>query len=191
MDDATLRLLVNRMIRAARLERLLYAEVAADITAMRQAIQVVVIVALVTAFATLVGDLLHSQLRMTAILGLIFSPILGIIGWLAWSGITWFVGTRLIEPGIQGVEFRQVARAAGFAEAPAILGIVAFIPVLGVVWQLALLVWVLAAGFVAIRESMHLTNRQAVTTLIAALVVGVIAYFILVIATIGALHALS
>ena len=187
MDDAPERQLVNRMIRAARLERPLYAEVAADVTATRQAIQVVVIVAFVSAFATVVGDLFDSELRMVAVLGLVLSPILGIIGWLAWSGITWFIGTRLIEPGIQGVEFRQVARAAGFAEAPAILGIVAFIPVLGVLWQLALLCWVLATGFVAIRESMHLTNRQAVATLIAALVVGLIAYVIIVIAIVGAI----
>ena len=75
----------------------------------------------------------------------------------------------------------------GFAEAPAILGIVGFIPVLGSLWQLALLFWVLATAFVAIRETMHLTNRQSVATLIAAMVIGLIAYVIIAIVIAGTL----
>ena len=194
MDDAPERQLVNRMIRASRFERGLYAEVAADATATRQAIQVVVIVALVTTFSNLIGDLLDlpnlswfgfnedaaEPVGGTGIVaGLVFTPIAGILGWLAWSGVTWLVGTRLIAPNMQDVEFLPVARAIGFADAPGVVGVVAFIPVLGFFVQLAVLFWVLATSFFAIRESMHLSNSQAVGTMVVAVIALVILIVIL------------
>ena len=189
------------MIRASRLERPLYAEVAADTTATRPALQVVVIVALVSAFATFIGyfvdppdpawfgldegaeETIRESLLGTAfVLGFVLTPILSIVGWLAWSGVAWFVGTRLIAPGMQDVEFLQVARATGFAQAPGILGVVGFIPVLGFIVQLGVLLWLLATGFFAIRESMRLTDGQAIGTM----VVGFIAYLIVIIVIGGA-----
>ncbi|MDE2990433.1 MAG: YIP1 family protein [Chloroflexota bacterium] len=196
MQDAPERQLVNRMIRASRFERQLYAEVAADITATRPALQVVVIAALASAFATFLGyqldppdpawfgldesaaDSIRESLLGTAfVLGFILTPILSIVGWLAWSGVAWFIGTRLIAPGMQQVEFLDVARATGFAQAPGVLGVVGFIPVLGFIVQLGVLLWLLATGFFAIRESMRLTDGQAIGTMVA----GVIAYLIIII----------
>ena len=201
MEDAPERQLVNRMIRAARLERPLYAEVTADITATRPAMQVVVIVALVSAFAAFVGFLIdppdpawfgldegaeeaiaESLLGTAFVLGLVLTPILSIIGWLAWSGVAWFVGTRMIAADRQDVEFLDVARATGFAQAPGVLTVVAFIPLLGLVVQLGVLLWLLATGFFAIRESMRLTDGQAIATM----VVGFIAYLIITIVIGGA-----
>lgn len=195
MNDTPQGQLVNRMIRASRLERPLYAEVSADPTATRPAMQVVVIVALASAFATFIGLLINpldptffgldegardavrdSLLGMAFLVGFILTPILSIAGWLAWSGVAWFIGTRLIAPGMQQVEFLDVARATGFAQAPGVLGVVGFIPVLGGIVQLAMLIWLLVTGFFAIRESMRLTNGQAVATI----VVGSIAYLIII-----------
>ena len=201
MEDAPERQLVNRMIRAARFERPLYAEVAADITATRPALQVVVIAALASAFATFLGyqidppdptwfgldadaeQVIQDSLLGTAfVLGFILTPILSIVGWLAWSGVAWFIGTRLIAPGMQPVEFLDVARATGFAQAPGVLAVVGFIPVLGFLVQLAVLLWLLATGFFAIRESMRLTDGQAIGTMVA----GVIAYLIIILVIGGA-----
>ena len=201
MEDAPERQLVNRMIRAARFERPLYAEVAADITATRPALQVVVIAALASAFATFLGyqidppdptwfgldadaeQVVQDSLLGTAfVLGFILTPILSIVGWLAWSGVAWFIGTRLIAPGMQPVEFLDVARATGFAQAPGVLAVVGFIPVLGFLVQLAVLLWLLATGFFAIRESMRLTDGQAIGTMVA----GVIAYLIIILVIGGA-----
>lgn len=195
MDDIPQSQLVNRMIRASRLERPLYAEVAGDFTATRPALQVVVIVALVSSLATFISTLVNpldptlfgldedatdavrdSLLGIAFVVGFILTPILSVIGWLAWSGVAWFIGTRLIAPGMQQVEFLEVARATGFAQAPGILGVVGFIPVLGYIVQLAVLIWLLVTGFFAIRESMRLTNGQAIATM----VVGSIAYLIII-----------
>ncbi len=203
MEDAPERQLLSRMIRASRFERGLYAEVAADATATRQAVQVVVIVALVTTFSGLIGDLLDlpdlswfgfndeaaepvggtgivTGLVFTGIVtGLVFTPIAAIVGWLAWSGAAWLVGTRLIAPSMQDVEFLSVARAIGFADAPGVVGVVAFIPVLGFFVQLAVLLWVLATSFFAIRESMRLSDGQAVATMVVSVIALVILIVIL------------
>ena len=201
MEDAPERQLVNRMIRASRLERPLYAEVAADITATRPALQVVVIAALASAFATFIGyqvsppepewlgldesaaqAIQDSMLGTGFVLGFVLTPILSIVGWLAWSGVAWFIGTRLAAPGMQQVEFLEVARATGFAQAPGVVGVAGFIPVLGFFVQLAVLLWLLVSGFFAIRESMRLTDGQAIATMVG----GVIAYLMIIIVIGGA-----
>ncbi|MCY3782590.1 MAG: YIP1 family protein [Chloroflexi bacterium] len=184
MDDATLRLLVNRMVRAAKLQRGLYAEVAADITATRQAVAVVVITALAAFISDQIGPPDLSWLGIPAeadggssfgILLLIIGPILAIVAWLAWSVVAWYVGTRMIAQDSQDVQFLEVARAIGFAQTPSVLGVTLFIPVLGLIIQVGVLFWVLATGFIAIRESMRLTDGQAAGTM----VVSVIAFFVM------------
>lgn len=184
MDDATLRLLVNRMVRAAKLHRGLYAEVAADVTATRQAVAVVVITALAAFISDQIGPPDLTWLGVTAedgggsslgILLLIIGPIIAIVAWLAWSVVAWYVGTRMIAQDSQDVQFLEVARAIGFAQTPSVLGVTLFIPVLGLIIQVGVLFWVLATGFVAIRESMRLTDGQAAGTM----VVSVIAFFVM------------
>lgn len=181
MDDSTLRLLVNRMVRAAKLQRAVYAEVAADITATRQAVAVVVITALAAFISDQIGPPDLAWLGVPAedgggsslgILLLIIGPIVAIIAWLVWSVVAWYVGTRMIAHDRKDVEFLEVARAIGFAQTPSVLGVTLFIPVLGLIVQVGVFFWVLATGFVAIRESMRLTDGQAVGTM----VVGVLAF---------------
>ena len=184
MDDATLRLLVSRMVRAAKLQRAVYAEVAADITATRQAVGVVVITALAAFISDQIGPPDLSWLGFPAdadgessfgILLLIIGPIMAIVAWLAWSVVAWYVGTRMIAQDRQDVQFLEVARAIGFAQTPSVLGVTLFIPVLGLIIQVGVFFWVLATGFVAIRESMRLTDGQAAGTM----VVGVIAFLVM------------
>ena len=198
MDDATLRLLVNRMVRAAKLQRALYVEAAADITATRQAAAVVVITALAAFISDLIAPLDLSWLGVSTeadseslpgVVRLILGPSLAIVAWLAWSGVAWYVGTRMIAADSQDVEFLQVARALGFAQAPSVLNVTLFIPVLGLIIQVGVLLWLLATGFVATRESMRLTDGQAVATMvvsfIAFLIISVVIGLILGLATPG------
>ena len=158
------------MVRAAKLQRALYAEVAADITATRQAVAVVAITALAAFISDQIGPPDLSWLGVPAeadggssfgILLLIIGPILAIVAWLAWSVVAWYVGTRMIAQDREDVQFLEVARAIGFAQTPSVLGVTLFIPVLGLIIQVGVFFWVLATGFVAIRESMRLTDGQA------------------------------
>ena len=192
MEDAPEPRLVNRMIRASRLDRELYAEVAADITATRQAAAVVVITALASFVSDQIAPVDLSVLGVPAddsgaslpfITGLVFSPIAAILAWLAWSGVTWFVGTRVIPAYGPGADFLPVARATGFAQAPSIIGVATFIPTLGFFVLLGTWIWLLATAFVAIRTSMHLSAGQAIATMAISIVgIAVIGGILFVIA---------
>lgn len=187
MEDAPERRLVNRMIRASRFERPLYAEVAADITATRQAAIVIVIVGVASLISARIAPPDFSWLGVPAdasaplpiVLDLILTLMLAIVIWLAWAGIAWYVGMRLVDPDLRNVEFLQVARATGFAQAPGILTVAGFIPTLGVILQVGLYLWVLATTFVAIRESMRLTVGQAIATIAIGIAAFLIAGFVL------------
>ncbi|MCY4114141.1 MAG: YIP1 family protein [Chloroflexi bacterium] len=189
MNDAPQGQLVNRMIRAARLDRELYAEVTADTTATQQATFAVIIAALAAAIGAFIGFQVEPPDPGTFATGdqeaddanfvwLIFTPILSVIAWLAWAGVAWFAGTRLISTDAQDVGFLQVARALGFAQAPGVLNVATFIPGLGVIVQIGVWLWALATSFFAIRESMRLANGQAIATMILgfipAFIIGVV-----------------
>src|SRR5687767_3907104 len=109
--------LVQRMIRAARLEPQLYEEVEADQSATSQAAIVVAIVAIATGIGGGIGASLSGQ--GGNIVGSVVSGILtGVIGWAVWSYLTYFIGTRLFggtaTPG-------ELLRCIGFAMSPGVL----------------------------------------------------------------------
>ena len=86
--------IVDRMVRAARLDVQLYEEVEADLNATNQALLVVVIVAL----ATGIGQAVSASMDVTATRGVV-GPIIGgllsaLLGWAVWSYVVYYVGTR-------------------------------------------------------------------------------------------------
>ncbi len=92
--------------------------------------------------------------------------ISGILGWIIWSLVTWFVGTRFFkgqaDPG-------EMLRVIGFAYSPLLLSI---IPCVGGIIGL---IWAIAAGFIAIRQGLDLDNTKAFFTV----VIGALFYVIL------------
>jgi hypothetical protein len=79
--------LVDRMIRASRLDVNLYEEVEADKGSMGQAATVVVL----SSIAAGIGSL-----GVFGIEGLIFTTIGALIGWLIWAYLTFIIGTKLL-----------------------------------------------------------------------------------------------
>jgi hypothetical protein len=98
--------------------------------------------------------------------GFIGSVIATILGWLAWSVITWFVGTNFFK-GQATVD--EMLRVIGFAYTPLLLSIV---PCIG---SIVGGIWALVAGFVAIRQGLDLDNMKTFWTV----VIGALAYIIL------------
>ena len=92
---ATSRSIVDRMVRAARLDVSLYEEVEADITATNQALMVVVLVAV----AAGIGQAIAASTSGPGSPGII-GPVIGsvlsaLLGWAVWSYVVYFVGTRM------------------------------------------------------------------------------------------------
>lgn len=155
-------MLLERMIRAARLDPSLYDEVERDLNATSQALVVVVIVS----FASGIGGALAAIMAGSPgrLAGDLVGGMIGaIIGWVVWSLITYWVGTALMggtaTPG-------ELLRTIGFANTPNVLSIFSFIFCIGPLVALAGAIWSLVAGVIAVRQALDFDTGKAIITVI-------------------------
>jgi hypothetical protein len=160
-------MLFERMMRAARLDASLYEEVEANRTLTSQAATVVAIVAVCQGLGSAIGAA-NARGTGAAFTALILGVIGAFIGWVVWSYITYWVGTSMFHgtatPG-------EMLRTLGFAHTPGVLGIFAFIPLVGGILGLVGAVLTLVAGIVAIRQGLDFTTGKAILTAIIGWVV--------------------
>ncbi len=145
------RSLTERMKGAALLEIDAYEEVEADTSATGQAAMVVGIVALATAIG---------GVRAGAS-GFLVGLIETYSRWLLWSGLTYLIGDKLLGGT---ATWGELLRTLGFAHVPRALLVLAVIPNLGWVLELAVALWVLAAAIVALRQALDFSTAKAVVT---------------------------
>jgi hypothetical protein len=152
-------MLVERMIRAARLDPELYNEVERDPSATGQAFAVVLIVAACGLFG--------SALAGNRVLG----AGVGAVGlWLLWSLI--ILGTGKLLGG--AADFGEVMRCLAFACSPGVLQLFSFFHLLGYLVGCVTLVWTVFAMVIAVREAMDFdTGRAVLTVLIPSAIMGV------------------
>jgi hypothetical protein len=147
--------MVQRVIGALKLDVATYEEVEHDPAATWQAAILVAIIAIVSG---LISGVLNADNFLTAVIASVFS---GVAGWLVWSVVMWFIGTKVFKGE---AELPEMLRVLGFAYAPAL-----FMPIPCV--NLLVLLWLLATGFVAVRAGLDLDNTKTLVTI----VLGVIA----------------
>jgi len=160
---------VNRMIRASKLEVLLYEEVEADITATNQALQVVVLVAVASAIG-------QAGSGRNVIASLLFGLLTALVGWAVFSYVMYFVGTRLMGGT---ATYGELLRTLGFAESPGVLFILGIIPVLGPIIRAVAGIWVLVTSFIAIRQALDLDNGKTAITIVIGVVALIVVYTII------------
>ena len=150
--NAVQRSMVERMKGAAMLDVATYEEVEADTSATGQAAVVVVIAAVARAIGA-IGD---------GGLGMIFGTLIAaVIGWLLWAGITYLIGDKLLGGT---ATWGELLRTLGFAQAPGLLAVFGFIPVLGGLVKFVVGIWILIAGIVAIRQALDFSTGKAIVT---------------------------
>ena len=118
--------------------------------------------------------------------------------WPVWAAALWIIGGRLVSVGGQTPRFGSVARSLAFAQAPGLFLILtpvfvrAFVPIIGlatdpatdiarwgfVAWQLPpsldsgfrslIAGWVLIGTYLAVRESLGLSNGRTLGAMLAA-----------------------
>lgn len=145
------RSLVERMTGAARLDVDTYEEVEADGSANGQAALVVVLVAVAQGIG-------HSASGPTGVLG---GVIAAVLGWLAWSGITYVIGDKLLGGT---ATWGELMRTLGFAQAPGVLAVFAVVPPLGGAIRAVVAIWILMAGIIAIRQALDFGTGRAIAT---------------------------
>ena len=136
---------VERMIRAAKLDPELYREVEQDEGSMNQALGSV----LISSAAAGLGSA-----GMAGPVGLIWGGLAALVGWFVWAFIVHFVGTRLLPEPQTRVDLAPLLRVAGFAAAPGVIRVVGVVPRLGPLANRVGSLWMLAAFVVAVRQVM-------------------------------------
>jgi hypothetical protein len=139
----------QRMIGAAKLDAAIYEEIEADTGALNQA----VIVVALSALATGIGAFPRLGVR-----GLLSGLAAGLIGWVFWSFLTYWIGGQLLPTPETNIDLGQLLRTTGFATAPGILGVLGYAPVLTGFITVVTQIWILVAFVVAIRQALDYTS---------------------------------
>ena len=166
--------LIDRMIRASRLDAGLYEEVEADKGSMGQAVIIVVMASV----AAGVGNF-----GIFGIKGLIFTTIGALIGWLIWAYLTFIIGTKLLpEPGTKA-DLGEMLRTIGFSSSPGVLRILGIIPVAGGIISFLAGIWMLVAMIIAVRQALDYksTWRAVGVSLIGFVIYFVVMYLVLMV----------
>ena len=142
---------VSRVVSAALLDVSVYNEVEHDQSATGQAAGLVAIVAVASA----VGGIGSPGS------GIIGGIIAAVLGWLIWAGVTYVVGDKILGGT---ASWGELLRTLGFAQAPGIFYVAAGLPFFGWLVRGLVVVWILFAGIVAIREALDFSTGKAVLT---------------------------
>jgi len=169
----------DRMMRVAKLDKAVYAEVEADQTATTQAATVVAIVAAASAVGGAIGALIGGG-GESVILGVIVAILAAVIGsflgWLVWSAVTYFVGTSLFGGE---ADLGEMLRVIGFAQVPQVLGFFSFIPCVGTLVAFAGSLISIYTGFLAVQEGLDLDTGKTIATVVIGWVVAFIVNMII------------
>ncbi|MCL7959235.1 MAG: YIP1 family protein [marine benthic group bacterium] len=141
----------DRMRGAAMLDIATYEEVEHDDSLTTQAAMVV----LIAAVARGIGGFNQGEN------GIIVGVVAALFSWLVWAGITYLIGDKLLKGT---ATWGELLRTLGYAQAPAVLLIFGFVPVLGNVLGAVVGIWLLVTGIVAIRQALDFDTGKAVLT---------------------------
>ncbi len=137
--------MVDRMVRAAKLDAQLYEEVEADRTALGQAMGVVVL-------SSIAGGV--GSGRLGGLSGFFIGTVAALIGWLIWAALTYFIGTRILPEPQTRADLGELLRTIGFSSSPGLIRVLGLIPgITGIVFFISG-VWMLAAMIIAVRQAL-------------------------------------
>lgn len=171
--------ILDRAIRAARLDKSVYEEVEADTSATTQAAIVVVVGALASAVgigtAMAQGTIDPAGVTGGGLGAIVGEVVAGLVGWAAYAYAAFLVGTTILKGAETHADWGQVARTLGFASAPRALFIVAVIPGLFSIASIVIGIWLLVTTVFAVRASLDVgTGRAVAIAIVAALALGIV-----------------
>ena len=158
--------LLDRMIRAAKLDTTVYEEVEHDPNATGQAMTVVIL----SSLAPALSGLIHG-----GVVALVFTTIAAILGWVVWAILTYFIGTRFLPEPQTKADLGEMLRTTAFSSAPGVICVLGLIPIPGLLplsISVALL-WIVVAMVIAVRQALDYQSlgRAIAVCVIALLIV--------------------
>jgi hypothetical protein len=159
--------LINRMIRAARLDAALYEEVEADRRAMMQAAAAV----LLSGLAAGIGGL-----GKVGPMSLLLGTGGAISGWLVWAFLTYVIGAKLFPESDTKADLGEMLRTIGFASSPGVIRAAGVIPGIADIVFIVATLWMLAAMVVAVRQALDYrsTSRAVGVCVLGGLVQAIV-----------------
>ncbi len=137
--------MVDRMIRAAKLDTQLYEEVEADKGALGQAMGVVVL-------ASVAGGVGGG--RLGGFSGILIGTVGALIAWFIWAALTYFIGTKILPEPTTRADVGELLRTTGFSSSPGLIRVLGLVPGLtGIVFFVSG-VWMLTAMIIAVRQAL-------------------------------------
>lgn len=176
--------IINRMVRAAKLDINLYEEVEADTKATGQAFLAVILVSLATGIGSAIVGL-ATRGGIWFLWGLLIGLISSIIGWLAWSFFAYIIGTKIFKGPETSATWGELLRTIGFSNSPGIFRIFSFIPFLGGIIAFGASVWALIAGVIAVRQALDFSTGRAIATCIVGWIIYMLIVFLISGLTLG------
>ena len=141
--------LIDRIIRACKLDANLYEEVEADKGAMRQSVGIVILSSVAAGIGS-IGREWHINIMM----GTVFA----LIGWFVWAYLIYFIGAKMFPEPQTEADLGELLRAIGFSSSPGLIRVLGIIPGLSRVVLIGALIWMLMATVVAVRQALDYTS---------------------------------
>jgi len=170
--------MLSRMIRAIKLDPSLFQEVEEDSDASNQAMLIVIISSICAGLGSMLKSMIFGgisigfRIRITSNL---MNGLVGVssalLGWMIWSLITYFVGTKILAGPETEADYGELLRTIGFSSSPGIFRVLSFLPLISLIVG----IWELASMIIAVKEALELDSIRAILTCI----VGWIGYIIL------------
>jgi hypothetical protein len=140
----------DRIIRAARLDALLYEEVEADKSALNQALAVVIL-------SSLAGSLNIGRLGFS---GIFIGVVITLTGWIVWAYMTYLIGTKLLPEPQTESSFTELLRTIGFSSSPGLIRVVGIVPFISGPVFFITSIWMLVAMVIAVRQALDFKSTK-------------------------------
>ena len=163
--------MVDRMIRAAKLDAQLYEEVEADKGTLGQAMGVVVLASIAAGVGS--GAL-------GGFSGFFIGTVGALISWFIWAALTYFIGTKILPEPTTRADIGELLRTTGFSSSPGLIRVFGLVPgVTGIVFLVSG-VWMLTAMIIAVRQALdYQSTFRAVGVCIIGWIVQVVVLLLL------------
>ena len=157
---------LNRFVRAVKLDKSLYQEIVEDIGTMNQALIVVLIYSMASAYGAF---------GRTGMTGVNIGMITTLIGWYVWAFSTYIVGARFLPEANTKPDRKALIRAMGFASAPGVLRVLGFLQGLGLVILLIAAAWMVAAATLGAKQALsYESTSRALGVCILGLIISAV-----------------
>ena len=157
---------LNRFFRAAKLDASLYQEIIEDGGAMNQALIVVLIYSMASAYGSF---------GRTGATGINIGMITTLLGWYVWAFSTYIIGARILPETQTKPDRKALMRTLGFASAPGALRVLGFVQGLGLTILLIAAIWMVAAATVGVKQALsYESTSRAMGVCIIGLIISAV-----------------